>query len=482
MNSASHLLDREEKEGEEGIANGQFNVFGTSPTAYIVLVALPFVTTANGTTVGKKATKLSFAFINNSSPLQAQNAENQKVVRSHVARQSHHQRCLQKYDIASSGDGDSLLASNPGTRNVDPFASLPIEVQPYMWLLIDHSSSNLVLRGVCNSLQTAVYRGQTIRLINDALHDKERAMEDSTFAAVVHLAFHEMMSGDLASWELHMNGLETMIKMKGGLANLGLDGLIHRMISWVDVCGATINHSKPRFPSIRNPHTSLSRPSIHNTHDRPIAVIGLEIKDLTHSLPISIDLANILEDMLRLTTFVEILHGSAMTQDCTYFDDQRASIEHRILAIPGEQDKEQGIAETKNIQESCRLAALIYTNMVFRELQPSAAIHTTLTSRLRNILIQTDLTSCWGNHWKMLLWVLFMGGAVALQNSTRSWFVSILAIACSQLKMQSWHDIKEILLKYLWSDRIWEGRCKYLWFEVEFEHRTYTSQRGLESG
>jgi hypothetical protein len=40
------------------------------------------------------------------------------------------------------------------------------------------------------------------------------------------------MSGDLASWELHMKGLEAMIKMRGGLGNLGLDGLIHRMISW----------------------------------------------------------------------------------------------------------------------------------------------------------------------------------------------------------------------------------------------------------
>jgi hypothetical protein len=40
------------------------------------------------------------------------------------------------------------------------------------------------------------------------------------------------MSGDLASWELHMKGLESMIKLKGGLQSLGLDGLIHRMITW----------------------------------------------------------------------------------------------------------------------------------------------------------------------------------------------------------------------------------------------------------
>ena len=42
----------------------------------------------------------------------------------------------------------------------------------------------------------------------------------------------QMMGGDLMSWELHMKGLEAMIKMKGGLQILGLDGLIHRMIFW----------------------------------------------------------------------------------------------------------------------------------------------------------------------------------------------------------------------------------------------------------
>jgi hypothetical protein len=170
-----------------------------------------------------------------------------------------------------------------------------------------------------------------------------------------------------------------------------------------------------------------------------------------------------------------------MTQDITYFDDQRASIEYRILVMPGEEDKQQGVAKAGNIQEPCRLAALIYTNMVFRTVQPSAAIHTALTSRLRTTLMQTDFMSCWGNLSEMLLWVLFMGGAVALQGRIRSWFVSVLTIACSHLKIQSWYDVKEILLKYLWSDRIWEERCKYLWIEVEVERRNYTSQTGLES-
>jgi hypothetical protein len=183
-----------------------------------------------------------------------------------------------------------------------------------------------------------------------------------------------------------------------------------------------------------------------------------------------------------LTAFVEFpRHGSNMTQDSTYFDDQRASIEFRILTMSGEEDKQQGTAKAENIQEPCRLAALIYTNMVFRIVPPGVAIYTTLTSRLRTTLMQTDLMSCWGNLGETLLWVLFMGGAVALRGRIRSWFVSVLTIVCSKLRIQSWHDVKEILVKYLWSDRIWEEHCKNLWIEVEVEHRNCTYQSGLES-
>jgi hypothetical protein len=54
------------------------------------------------------------------------------------------------------------------------------------------AATSLAVRGVCNSHQAAVYRGRAIHLINEALHDKERVVEDSTFAAVVHLAFNEV--------------------------------------------------------------------------------------------------------------------------------------------------------------------------------------------------------------------------------------------------------------------------------------------------
>ena len=63
---------------------------------------------------------------------------------------------------------------------------------PLFYGMLLAASKSLALRGVCNSHQATVYRGQTIRLINEALQDKERAVEDATFAAVVHLAFNQV--------------------------------------------------------------------------------------------------------------------------------------------------------------------------------------------------------------------------------------------------------------------------------------------------
>ena len=54
------------------------------------------------------------------------------------------------------------------------------------------ASDNLYLRGACNSRYVSNFRGRTIHLINEALHDKKRAMEDATFAAIAHLAVKEV--------------------------------------------------------------------------------------------------------------------------------------------------------------------------------------------------------------------------------------------------------------------------------------------------
>lgn len=202
-----------------------------------------------------------------------------------------------------------------------------------------------------------------------------------------------------------------------------------------DIVGATLGQSKPRFPPARYLRTLRPRLTLRNNH---VFTIGSGIKALAHSSSISIDLANVLEDVTYLTSFVEEhRHGSPMIQDITHFDDQRASIEDRVLMMVGDAHELRGISKAQNVQEPCRLVALIYTNMVFRELQVGSAIHITLTRYLKIELMQINRMSCGTNLSEVLLWILFLGGAIAAEEPTRSWFVSAVALLCSQLKLWS---------------------------------------------
>jgi hypothetical protein len=69
-----------------------------------VLVTLSFITTANSSVIGETITEFGLRFINITSPLQAQPADSKRAVRSHVARQSHHRRWLQKWGTTDSGN------------------------------------------------------------------------------------------------------------------------------------------------------------------------------------------------------------------------------------------------------------------------------------------------------------------------------------------------------------------------------------------
>jgi hypothetical protein len=130
MSSCWHLPDQGETEGNEGIGGGPFQagifsppeclailsspanqhlptkllypkaaaVLETQAAKTAALVQLSSETAADSFVIGE----VTLQFINNTSPQRAQAAENQKAVRSHAARQSHHRRWLQKYGTTGS--------------------------------------------------------------------------------------------------------------------------------------------------------------------------------------------------------------------------------------------------------------------------------------------------------------------------------------------------------------------------------------------
>lgn len=87
---------------------------------------------------------------------------------------------------------------------------------------------------------------QTLASTNQLIRSSHSEVySDAIIGAVAKMASYEAMFGLPELYHTHMRGLQNMIKQRGGLNALGLDGLLQRMVLWIDINSAFILNSTP---------------------------------------------------------------------------------------------------------------------------------------------------------------------------------------------------------------------------------------------
>ncbi|GKZ35960.1 hypothetical protein AbraIFM66950_006797 [Aspergillus brasiliensis] len=196
---------------------------------------------------------------------------------------------------APSGRGPPLTIPPPlGGLRVDPFRSYPIAWRPYVPLLVDHYLVNMAVdipeldqpgnRGLlrCSwfplvmtepalflvilllsashyaSVQTNSMdhrlnllnlRWEAVRAINNLLVGQPPdAISDALLGAIAKMASYEAMFGSMDTYRVHMEGLSRAVALRGGLASLGLNGLLRRIVVWIDRNAAFLHGTMLHFP------------------------------------------------------------------------------------------------------------------------------------------------------------------------------------------------------------------------------------------
>jgi len=90
-------------------------------------------------------------------------------------------------------------------------------------------------------------RHNAIISINQSLSDPLRRADDFTIAAVFCMCCLESLYGDSKAYQILMSGLAQMVHLRGGLENLALEGLMRRMIVWLDFNHASRHGSRIHF-------------------------------------------------------------------------------------------------------------------------------------------------------------------------------------------------------------------------------------------
>ncbi|KAL8856509.1 MAG: hypothetical protein Q9178_006908 [Gyalolechia marmorata] len=90
---------------------------------------------------------------------------------------------------------------------------------------------------------------EAITSINRGLRDPEVATSDQLIGAVAKMAAYEAgFAGDERQYHIHMRGLSKMVELRGGLESLGSDGLLARMLLWIDLNAAFLLKTHLYFP------------------------------------------------------------------------------------------------------------------------------------------------------------------------------------------------------------------------------------------
>ncbi|KAJ5088407.1 hypothetical protein N7456_012023, partial [Penicillium angulare] len=210
---------------------------------------------------------------------------------------------VNRTDSSDTSESDSSLillnqislSPQIGGLRVDPFQSYPVSTQTWTPLLVDHYLIHMAVdipeldqpgnRGLLRTswfplvmtepalfsvimlLAASHYaslqekpstmkmdllglRSEAITSINNRLEHYHGPdfIHDALIGAIAKMASYEAMFGSLENYNIHMQGLERIIGIRGGLNSLGLNGLLHRIVVWIDRNAAFLHGSAMYFP------------------------------------------------------------------------------------------------------------------------------------------------------------------------------------------------------------------------------------------
>lgn len=95
------------------------------------------------------------------------------------------------------------------------------------------------------SLETAALRQDIMHLVGGNLTDAEKMVDDANIIAVSQLILGEVIGRTETSLAFHQAGIEKMIRQRGGLSELGMNGLLASAVSWAHLATAVLRETTP---------------------------------------------------------------------------------------------------------------------------------------------------------------------------------------------------------------------------------------------
>ncbi|KAJ5698104.1 hypothetical protein N7462_000109 [Penicillium macrosclerotiorum] len=331
---------------------------------------------------------------------------------------------------------------------------------------------------------------ESIKLINQAVRDPTRAISDAVLLSVICMAHHQALEaspaqnrntpfkapfqrlqwldvyGHLPPNMIHIRGLVQLVKLRGGLQNIKLDGL-RATITFSAIMTASCLCMPPGFEfcALDESRTSMSIQEL----------LGFGPSDIEHGfgrlqgIGITSQMA---EAMQAIRAYINIVGACLVSPyDTSLLADQRNLTQYTLLSVPPAADISTTFSHPSHeaIYEACRIAMLIFSVGVVFPIPANNTPLPRLAQQLQSVLCQPNASVLWSSSSTrvVLIWILSLGGIAAFENATeRTFFVTALRDTTRRSGLSSWEDVKRALSMMLWFDLACDEAGENMFYEA----------------
>ncbi|KAH8800186.1 hypothetical protein F5884DRAFT_809591 [Xylogone sp. PMI_703] len=334
--------------------------------------------------------------------------------------------------------------------------------------LLYASSMNLdLLLQKEDSPVTIFHRGNSLRFLNDCLTGTGKAeLDDAVVGSVLLLTQFEALAGNMRVSHAHKRGLKQIVDLRGGLNQLGMNGVLADLIQLWDLLDVLLNYSidTPHFLPDMN---SQSWTSITSSFDQ-----------------VSVDMAEVINCSTQ--SILQLIHKATLffnnTQECGTVSADVSS--QMGICSDKLQSLFQNTISLASVDDCCKFAAIIHWNAICQHIPFDSSVNQQSLKGLK-ISIQKTPFMYWIKHIpEVFIWVCFVAIASVTDAVQRRWFVERLGLVLKTLRTSDVPIILEKFSHFHWmvrkcsTPRIHPDSCAV----VPFDSRLLNYPESLEKG
>lgn len=258
------------------------------------------------------------------------------------------------------------------------------------------------------------FHSQALQSVHDRLSDSEQATGEGILGTVTGLICHAGIRGDWTRWRTHMDGIQRIINLRGGIETLYHNKELMWTIYWVDISAAASQDIPPTFPfPYELPQLPVNNASLYHglrelSKIRSTCCVDSEVWQL-------IDVFADFLDRLRR----DVANDGPRTWERTdYMYTDLLPLLHRLLW----QQKKTESCEQILLAELLRLGMLLCLSQLRRDFGVHPVYSGVPVAKLRNCISRNQDSNA---HFlePIFSWVLVMGLIEAVDVGTREWYL-----------------------------------------------------------